>query len=140
MANKKCRQDLNNLLPNGLRGNFSVKKITNTGRDIDCHVQGSDHLVELELKNHSPNPFAVKFKVEIQNGNIEFSNGDSNQHGETEIILPALHRANHWDCRMPIEANASRFSVDDIILRLEYWRIAMPGTPSVQESIKVDVN
>ena len=140
MASKKCRQNLNSLLPNGLRGDFSVKKITNTGRDIDCHVKGNDHLVELELENHSPNPFTVKFEIEIQKGDIEFSNSTGTQYGESIIIFPAVHRANHWDCRIPIEENASPFSADDIALRMEYWKIAMPGSPPIQEKIKVDVN
>jgi hypothetical protein len=140
MSGNKCKQDLNQLLPNGLRGTFSVKKITNTGRTVDCHVQSNDHLVELKIENYGPNPFAIKFQINIQDNNINFSNGNNDNIGEHVVISPAAIGCNSWDCRIPIEANAGRFSVDELKIKLDYWRMALSGSPTVEEEISVDVN
>jgi hypothetical protein len=144
MSNKQCVENLDNRTPSGLLGNFEVHKVTNVGHQVDCKLQrgGSDtHLVVLELENHSPNPWAVKFEVEINNGNVRFANSRGSQYGETILLGPAFRWPKHWDFREQIEATTSKkFQSDDIELRLECWKLAMSGSPRVKETISVDVN
>ena len=144
MPNKQCVESLDRHTPSGLLGDFKIHKVTNMGHQVDCGLQkGSNdtHLVILELENHSPNPWAVKFEIEIEDGNICFANNVRSQVGETVLIGPSFIRPNKWDFREQVEVSTSNsFQSDDIEIRLECWKLAMSGSPEVEEMISVDVN
>jgi len=140
MSSNSCERDLDTVLPRGVKGYFSVEKVTNAGHTTDCQVDSNDHFVYLRIRNNSPVGCAVRFVIEIQDGKVEFERIRGRSYSESRVISPMKKYGSPFEARIPIEENAKRFQKDGIDLQMKAEAMDIPNPPPISATLDIDVN
>jgi regulation of enolase protein 1 (concanavalin A-like superfamily) len=141
MSSKSCERDLDTVLPQGVKGRFSVEKVTSTGHTTDCKVDSDDHFIHLRIRNNSPVQCVVRFVIEIQDGKVEFERIKGQSYSDFKVITPMGKYGSPFEVRLQIEEKSvKRLQTDGIDLQMKAEAMDIPNPPPISTTLDIDVN
>lgn len=142
MSSSSGKVHLDNSLPTGVHGSFSIKKTTHTGGVSTTQIRSSNnHTIEISIVNHSRFPVAVKFEIEFKDKKVEFAKSNDHKYIHSELLWPpagGFSTSHTIDKRKKIKPGNHGGS-DQIQLRLDCHRLFVSSNPTVEESIQLKI-